>query len=291
MDIVFHIGANCTDDDRLLKSMLKNADVFAEFGVKVPGPGKYRRLLRETIQGLAGAAPAPDIREVLLDAILDGDEPQRMFLSNANFICIPNKIFDQGLFYAQTEDKVKGLLRLFPDDHITFCLGLRNPATFVPEAFRQSKADTPEAFLRGFPPALIRWSDVVHRIRFVAPDAPIVVWCNEDTPLIWAELIRELAGIPPRTRITGGFDMLAALMAPEGMSRLARFIREHPPQTVAQKRRIIAAFLDRYALPDALEEEVDFPGLTEDSIAQISAAYDADVALIGQIDGVRLIEA
>jgi hypothetical protein len=52
MQIVYHIGANCTDQDRLLKSVLKNAETFAAQGVKVPGPGKYRRLIRDTIQKL-----------------------------------------------------------------------------------------------------------------------------------------------------------------------------------------------------------------------------------------------
>jgi hypothetical protein len=50
MQIVYHIGANCTDQDRLFKSVLKNADTFAALGVKVPGPGKYRSLIRYTIQ-------------------------------------------------------------------------------------------------------------------------------------------------------------------------------------------------------------------------------------------------
>ena len=56
MQIALHIGENCTDDDRILKSLLKNGSAFADNGIKFPGPGKYRRLLRETIQNLNGAA-------------------------------------------------------------------------------------------------------------------------------------------------------------------------------------------------------------------------------------------
>jgi len=61
MQIAYHIGANRTDQDRLLKSVLKNADAFSDHGVKVPGPSKYRRLVRETIQKLEGTQPAPDV--------------------------------------------------------------------------------------------------------------------------------------------------------------------------------------------------------------------------------------
>ena len=46
MQIALHIEENCTDDDRILKSLLKNGSAYADNGIKVPGPGEYRRLLR-----------------------------------------------------------------------------------------------------------------------------------------------------------------------------------------------------------------------------------------------------
>jgi hypothetical protein len=289
MEIVFHIGANCTDEDRLLKSLLKNGEVFEEHGIKVPGPGKYRRLIRETIQNLDGNPPSPDTRGILLDAILDSDMPRRLVLSNANFVCIANRIFDKGVFYEQVEAKVRALLQLFPDDTISLCLALRNPATFVPEAFKQSKASTLDGYLKGFHPTQIRWSDIVKRIRHVAPDCNLMVWCNEDTPLIWAELIRVISGVAPSAKITGGFDLLASIMSPEGMNRFLNYLRQHPPQTAPQKRRIIAAFLDKYAIDDEMEEEVDLPGMTDQMIESLTAIYEQDVAMIAEMDGVTFI--
>ena len=289
MEIAFHIGANCTDEDRLLKSLLKNAGGFNELGIKVPGPGKYRRLIRETIQNLNGAPPAPDTRGILLDAILDAEQPKRLVMSNANFICIPNRIFDHGIFYEQTESKVRALTQLFPIDEIDIFLGLRNPATFLPDAFAASKANTLDAYLKGFHPTQIRWSDIVKRILHVAPNAQLTVWCNEDTPLIWAELIRDIAGVSSDTRITGGFDLLASIMSPEGMNRFLNYMQQHPPQTEQQKRRIIAAFLDKYAIDDEIEEEVDLPGMTPDMIEDLSDIYEQDVESIANMDAVHFI--
>lgn len=289
MQIAFHIGANCTDNDRLLKSLLKNVDGFAEQRIKVPGPGKYRRLIRETIQNLDGMPPAPETRGILLDAILDGDAPDRLVLSNANFICIANRIFDGGVFYEQTAFKVRGFLDLFAPDEVSFFLGIRNPATFLPAALRDSKAQTLETFLRGVPPTEIRWSDVVRRLQDAAPGRAITVWCNEDTPLIWADLIRRHAGLAPDARITGGYDLLAAIMSGEGMNRFLNYLRSHPPRTETQKRRIIGAFLDKYALEDAIEEEVDVPGMTAALVDDLSAAYEADVAQIAQMPGVTFV--
>ena len=77
---------------------------------------------------------------------------QRLVISNANFICVPNRIFDSGILYEQAEAKLHALHQLFPDDEIELFLALRNPATFLPVAFAQSKTDTPEAYLQGLFP-------------------------------------------------------------------------------------------------------------------------------------------
>ena len=74
MEIAVHIDASCTDDERLIKSLLKNADSFAQQGVIVPQPNRYRRLLRETMHNLQGQVPAEETRDILVDAILEDQE-------------------------------------------------------------------------------------------------------------------------------------------------------------------------------------------------------------------------
>lgn len=289
MQIALHIGANCTDEDRILKSLLKNASHFAENGIKVPGPGKYRRLLRETIQNLNGADPADDTRTILRNAIVDGEDVQRLVLSNANFICIPNRIFDGGILYQQAEFKLQALHQLFPDDEIEIFLALRNPATFLPVAFAESKAESPDVFLKELDPTQIRWSDLVRRIQSQFPMTHLTVWCNEDTPLIWAEVMRAMSGVDHDQKITGGFDLLASIMTDEGMNRFLNYLRTHPPKSEIQKRRVIAAFLDKYAREDQIEEDIDMPGMTDDMIEDLSQIYENDVAFIAQMPGIDFI--
>ena len=289
MQIAFHIGANCTDDDRILKSLLKNAGNFAEQGIKIPGPGKYRRLLRETIQNLNGAPPAPDTRGILLDAIIDDDTAGRLVLSNANFICIANRIFDRGIFYEQAEAKLSALHQLFAQDDIEIFLALRNPATFLPVIFAESKAEIPETYFQGLHPTQVRWSDLVRRIQHMFPQTKLTVWCNEDTPLIWAEILRAISGVEQDQKITGGFDLLASIMSDEGMNRFLNYLRSHPPKSEAQKRRVIAAFLDKYAVEDKIEETVDLPGMTDEMVEELSQIYENDVDFIEQLPGVTFI--
>lgn len=289
MQIVYHIGANCTDQDKLLKSLLKNADTFAERGIKVPGPGKYRRLIRETIQTLDGQPPAPEAREILLDAILDDSSCNRLVMSHSQFMCVPRRVFEGGVFYGLAEYKLEGLARLFPDDEIEIFLGLRNPATFIPAVFEEAPVAEFSDFLNGVDPMQVRWSDLLARIRNLLPRASITTWCNEDTPMIWAQLIREVAGVDPLTKITGGFDLLAAIISAEGMRKFVTYLRANPPQTENQKRRIIAAFLEKYALDEEVEDEVDLPGWTEQTVATMTDLYDADMERIHRMPGVTFI--
>lgn len=289
MQIVYHIGANCTDQDRLLKSVLKNAETFAEQGVKIPGPGKYRSLIRETIQSLNGNSPAEDTREILLDAILDDEQCNRLVMSHSQFICVHRRVFEGGVFFSLAEDKLQGFASLFPDDEIEIFLAMRDPASFLPAVFSESPLDDFDEFMRGYDPHDMRWSDLIARIRTTLPHAKLTVWCNEDTPLIWAQLIRELAGVDPLTKITGGFDLLSAIMSAEGMKAFVTYLKANPPQTEKQKRRIIAAFLEKYALEGEIEDEVDIPGWTAETLTQLSANYDDDIARIEQMEGVTFI--
>ena len=86
MQIACHIGPHCTDDDTLLRSLLKNKEALVQQGVAVPGPGRYRRIVRETLQSMHRNPLAEDARDVMLDAILQEDEVERLVVSNTTNI-------------------------------------------------------------------------------------------------------------------------------------------------------------------------------------------------------------
>jgi len=289
MQIAFHIGANCTDGDRLLKSVLKNADTLLGQAIAVPGPGRYRSLIRETIAALDGTKPAADTRDILHDTIVENDDMDRVVLGNDNFMCVPNRIFDQGVMYGQAGQKVRALQRLFAGDDIKLFMGIRNPATFLQETFKRADAATLDAYLGLIRPAEIRWSDVVRRIKQDAPDVPITIWCNEDTPLLWEQLIRALSGIDPATPVVGGLDMLSTVISPEGMRVLQDTLRANPPQTNAARHEIIAEIWEIHALEAEIEDEIDLAELDPALVNEMTANYDADVDVIGAMPGVNLI--
>lgn len=289
MQLVLHTGAHFTEDERLLKCLLRNKEDFAQRGVSVPGPGRYRRLLRDTLDAMENGEPAPDARDVLLDTILDRETASRLILSNAHFFGAPRAAVARGKLYPRAVQRLTSFAKLFPEDEILLFMALRNPASFLPAVFGRSASENAADFLGGVPPTDIRWSEFLATLREAVPRVKTTVWCSEDAPLIWAPIIREMAGLEPDRKIVGGFDLLAAIMSAEGMQRFRAYLKTHPVMAEHQKRRVIAAFLDKFALIEEIEEELDLPGWTEELVERMTEIYDDDVGRIQRAPDIRII--
>ncbi|MTJ04187.1 MAG: hypothetical protein FH759_05755 [Sediminimonas qiaohouensis] len=289
MQVVIHPGVHKTDDDRLLKSLRKNSELFQASGVAVPTPSTYRRLIRDTLQAMENGPPAEDAAQLIFDAMLDDEQPERVLLSNENFFCVPKLAISSGILYPKAEQKIALFTELFDEADIELCLAIRDPASFLPAVFADAPTESFMDFMDGTDALDIRWSNLIWRIREAAPDIGITVWCNEDTPLIWGEVLREVAGVEPIVALDGSYDLLSEIMSQEGLKRFRSYMDAHPNMTEVQIRRVIAAFLDKFAMEDAIEEELDLPGWTEDYVDRISTQYEEDMFEIGRIPGVQMI--
>lgn len=289
MQVVYHIGAHCTDEDRLLKSLLKNRDSLQQHGVIVPGPGKYRKLIRQTLKTLDGGPPAAGAEARLLMAISQSEQIKRLILSAEDFLTFASWVFVNHSLYGNAISRIPALVDLFPSADVEFHLCLRNPASFIPAVFARTKDIPFETFMRGVSPHDVQWSSLIHSIRASAPDAKLTVWCNEDTPLIWPRLMREITGQTPSTPFEGEADLLAEIMTAEGVQRYDSYLESHPPQNATQHGRIITAFLDKFAVEEALEDELEAPGWTQPLVDDLTRRYEEDLDLIGGISGVNFI--
>lgn len=291
MTIAIHLGAHCTDEDQLVKSLMKNLKVFASEGVLVPPPTRYRTVIRSVLAKLSGEPPTKDTQDVLLEQILDHEEADRLVLSSDQFLANPGYAFRNGALYPNAAEKTTRIRRLFPDHPVEFFIAVRNPATFIPALHRMLQGEPFDTFTAGIDPDTLVWSDVIADIREANPDTPITVWCNEDTPLIWPEVMHEITGIEPQVQFMGGFDILSKIAQREGIKRLRSYLASHPPATEIQRRRIISAFLDKYAIEDEVEEELDLPGWTPDIVELLTRVYDDDMIELARIPGVTLLTA
>ncbi|MBV7378061.1 hypothetical protein [Maritimibacter dapengensis] len=291
MKIVYHIGAHCTDEDQLVKSLLKNTQIFADEGVAVPGPSTYRKLFADVSVKLGDKKASLETQDILLEKILDGTDPDRLVLSFENFISGPRRALEDGLLYAVAGEKTRTLHNIFPDHEVEFFMGVRDPATFVPAFLtRYTDLNATQIMSKLNLHGLV-WSDVVKDIRETNPECPMTIWCNEDTPLIWPEIMHEITGIDMRVLFKGGLDIISQIMEREGMKRLRAYMSENQPVNEIQRRRILAAFLDKYAIEDAVEDTIDLPGWTDEIVETLSTSYEDDMLELARIPGVTMISA
>lgn len=289
MQIVLHAGAHFTDEGKLLRSLTKNQELLAQNGVALPAQSTYRRQIRDTLGQMSSSAMATDYKGAIMSGMIGDAKPDRMILSNDNFFGVPRLAIRDNCLFPGAGDRLRGVSSLFYGEQLEIFMSIRNPATFVPALVAASPNHSIEQVTDNCDPLLLRWSELILRIRDAVPHMPVTVWCNEDTPIIWEEIMRDMAGLDPATTVTGGTDLLRSIMSDEGMTRLEAFLADHPGVTEIQKRRIYAAFLDKFAIEDAIEEELDLPGWTMAMVDQMTQAYDEDVYRIERIPGVTVL--
>lgn len=289
MQLILHTGAHYTEEDRLLKSLQSNHDLLTQAGTHVPSPATYRGLFRDTLNAMYKTSASDGARDVLLDAVMGDSDADRVIFSDANFFRTPATAVVEGMLYPAAPVRMMRMAQLFPEDELQIFMGIRNPATLLPVLYDVSADKSPPQFWGDKDPLDVRWSDTLALLRDSAPEIPVTVWCNEDAPLIWGQIMREMAGLPTMAPLDGEFDLLETIMRPEGMKRFKSYLASHPEMTMAEHPRVIAAFLDKYVIDDALEEELDMPSWTEELVEEMTEVYDEDVARIQEIPGVRVI--
>ncbi|WP_333831212.1 hypothetical protein [Pararhodobacter sp.] len=291
MEIAIHLGAHLTDEDRLIRCLMRNRAVLARDGISIPGTSRYRTLLRRTAHEMRDTATDAETQEALLDSLITEDTVNRVVFSSDCFLSNHRWAIGKGQIYPDAAAKVAGLRRLFPSARVEFYMAIRNPATFLPALAEHSGAGGAEQVMGAENPLLLRWSETLGRIHAAVPDCRLTVWCDEDTPLLWPEILREVSGHPDDRVLEGVFDWYRGFVSEEGLRLMGNWLAERPPMTDLQRRKVLSAFLDKFALPEKLEVEATLPGWQEDHADILSELYAQDVDLIAQMPGVDFLEA
>ncbi len=289
MRVVFHIGAHSTDEDRIARVLRRNAAQLDRAGVVVPWPARFANVLRDTLVSLRGKPATAEMQETLLDALTDQDEVKRLVFSHEMFMCIPSRVITPEGFYAMVPAKIAPLAQLWPQAETEFHLALVNPATLIPALLGRVKDATYQNLMHGHDPRDLRWAPLVRQIREAAGGRRLVIWCHEDTPLIWPEVVRAVGGLEDVAELDGDLAIAHSVMQPEGFERMRAYLSSHPPKSVAQRRKIVGAFFEKFADPAQMEVEAALPGWDAALIDEITDAYDADVAEIAAMEGVEFI--
>ncbi len=288
MRIVFHAGAHGTDDERLLRSLLKSRGALAAAGVAIPAPSRYRTLLRDTAVRLDGRAASAATEDMVIDHMLDAEGVRHVVLSWENFLSFPNWALKGGLYPAAAE-RMRAFAQVFPRQEVALMLAVRNPVSFVATLVARQPETAPAAILAGFDPLTLSWAAMLGRVRALAPGVEVTVWSDEDAPLIWPEVLAAVAGDPADVVFEAGDAGLEAVMRPDGFQRYRAYMADKGHLPAARRRKVARAFLERFADPARMRMEVDLPGWTPALADRLTDAYHADCARIAAMPGVRMI--
>ncbi|AUR13794.1 hypothetical protein PhaeoP48_03856 (plasmid) [Phaeobacter inhibens] len=289
LTVALHIGAPFTDEDQLVWSLRKDAGRLLKDGVLVRRPGTYMKELTD----LKGRAAKADVSEedcgAFLDGVLREADASRVVLSMSSILGVPAWMLNGGRLYKNAGANTAALRSVFPQTRCEFFLGLCNPATLVPTAFGAQTQKDWYDFAGDTDLMALRWSEVVGDILNANPECGITVWCNEETPVVWPQVLGQVTGQGAGYRFAGETDILRQAMTEEGTRRLEAYLTARPKLSEAQRDQVRELFLSYFHSEDAVEEEIDLPGWSQGFVDTMTDRYFEDVELIRNIPGVTVI--
>lgn len=289
MQIVFHCGVHGTDHDGLLKTLLQNRDWLVQNGIEVVSRNRHRGVFEGALNSLRGGPATPDMEEMMLDAILENDGTQRVICSQPGFLGMANRALTPEGLMRHSGERMAAIANLFPSAQVEFFIGLKNPATLIPYCLSQIKDRSYQDVMAGVDLRDMRWAPTVRDMVSAARGRRLVIWAHEDTPLIWPEVVRAISTMPGDVPLKAGLLILGEILQPEGI----RFIRDEMAAqervTIAARRDIFARALQQFVRPEMIETTVTLPGWTQDTIDELTAIYDRDLAEIAGLPGVEFI--
>ena len=289
--IIYHFGAPFAENEHLIWSLRKDTILLAENGVSAPRPKKFKTLIPTIISDLDGKLPNRAEQESFFNIVSSGDPVDRIILSNPNFIGAPTWMLSGGMFFPNAGRNIFNIRSILPDNPSEFYIGISNPVTCLSAAFGAQTSRSHRQFFNNVELDNIRWSTVVRSIQKASPDTPITVWCDEDTPIIWPTILREISGIDPKAEMGGDLDIIKKIMSKEGGERMEAYLQAHPNLNELQRRRVKDEFLRKFVLDSAVEEEIDLKGWTDVTVDAMTDIYEDDIDFIEQMPGVTLISA
>lgn len=289
MQMVFHLGVHGTDGDRLLKTLLNNRDLLMRHGTDTITPNRHRGLFEEALMALKGGRATPDMQQIMLDAVLNSEAPDRAVFSTPTFMGAPGRVVGQAGLYPQMGARAAALANLFPDHDVEFFLAMRNPATLIAEVLPIFTGGGYHVLMQGRQPLDLRWRTPVQALLRAVPGRRVVMWCHEDVPLIWPEVARLAGNVPDDAPLKGAMMYLEEILDETGLARLKDALGAQDQLTIARRRALSAQIMQDHARPGVLDQVIDLPGWTQELIDRVTDTYRADVAEIAVLPGVEFL--
>ncbi|SIS80322.1 hypothetical protein [Paracoccus saliphilus] len=289
MQMVFHIGVHGTDDDRLLKTLLNNREWLLKNGTEIVPPSRHSGLFEQALMPLKGGPATVEMEEVILDALLTTDDPERVIFSTPTFMGAVGRIVGREGLYPQIGNRVAALANLFPKYDSEFFMAIRNPATLLSDMLPKFKTGDYNVLMQGRHPLDLRWREAAQRMVQAAQGRRVVIWCHEDVPLVWPEVVRLVGDIAPDAPLKGGMLYMDELLDSAGTEKLRDAMSSRDQLSIADRRALCTQMLQGHSATEALDQDIKLPGWTQELVDEVTDNYYRDVAEIAALPGVEFI--
>ncbi len=292
MRILLHAGVHPTDEDKLFASLDLNGQMLSKQNIALPRFKLYRRPLRQAMLQVDKSHSSHEMRVNMINSILQNSapNPNAIILSMPLFFGSPRDCVSNNQFFPQATTHLERFCSLFNEDEIEIFISIRNPATFIPAAMSIIQTTQMNDILRGSNYMALRWSELFDRIRGRMPSLKITAWCDEDTPFIWAQILRRFASAPQSQAVANAYALFAQILSQEGFERFKSYMQSHPDMNPMQRRKVMYAFAEKFARTEAIEQDLSGTPWDQQTIDRLTEQYDYDVDRIASMPGVTFIE-
>ncbi len=290
MQVVIHAGVAFTDEGQLLDSLVANKGVITQTGAFPLGPRKCRHFERIMSDSILKNLPLADTRDQLRALLPDTSGFGRLIVSSEKFFGPIKTALQHGQMYPFAGRRIAYSQEVLEGAEVEVFAGLINPGSFIPKILTAMDPDRARSILDTTDLSCLSWVSMIEDLSDLAPNVKITLWENEDTPLIWGDIVRAMAGLGNDVAIKGEHTLLASLLTEQGKHQLLPLIQqEQSGARLASRDELIALFED-YAQPDQIEEELDLPGWNADIVSAFSELYAQDMAKIRTLPNVRVLD-
>ncbi len=289
MQVVIHAGVAFTDEGRFVELFKINTKVLSNQNVTLSGFGAYKQHFRPALDTLEPGSDAASTRESFLKRLPKDNLVDRAILSTPRFIGeIETSIMD-GQFFPHAGQRIAYLGDVFDGMQVDLFLGLRNPGSFIPRVLMSLPEVERRRIMDQTDLSCLSWLTMIDNIRDLAPDVNITIWSNEESPLIWGDIARAMAGLPEHTTLNEEFSLLSSLLSDAGKQEIQALIQRNLTAESPDLRTELSRIFEEHALPDAIEEELDLPGWSDDIISAFTEIYEQDLAMLESMPEIRFL--
>ncbi|MCC5992383.1 MAG: hypothetical protein JJT99_07640 [Rhodobacteraceae bacterium] len=290
MEISLHLGAHLTDEGRLLRCLSANRKLLAQQGIAVPDLAQFRDLLLAMAGTTDPAELDPEADQILLASADIPDTARRAVFSDPKLLSWKGGAVRIDQFYPNAPGRMATLRRALGANQVELFLAIRNPASFIPALLHGMKPGKAKSVLSKLKPQELRWSRLIADLQDAWPEARLTLWCDEDTPFIWHQILAHVSGHKEGTQLAQSYDWFDEVMIDGGAQKLEAYLSSVPPVDEAHRQRVIAAFLDKFCDPEKIDVDVSSAGWDAEMVDLLSELYDADLAAIADMQAVTLIQ-